>query len=237
MTKETLTESGTPYVFNIDGLFVVTGGSGDFAGATGELTKRGQLDRRHFPPVATALLTFVGSVAVVPAKTYALMLTGLAMAFSSPVAGTRSTERAAHAGPNGADQPGSRPTSVRLSASRALHDAARVPPRSTSAVRRSPTAGCARVGVEGDVAGRRRHVVLDERAVDDERARRRQLARRESHQRGAGRPRRDVDHVGAEDGVEGRQAVPRRRREHVEQIDAARSKSRHSACDPSNASV
>ena len=78
-TFSVLTESGTPYVFNIDGLFVVKGGSGDFAGATGELTKRGQLDRRHFPPVATALLTFVGSVAVVPEpETYALMLTGLA---------------------------------------------------------------------------------------------------------------------------------------------------------------
>lgn len=79
-TFSELTESGTPNVFNIDGLFVVTGGSGDFAGASGELTKRGQLDRRHFPPVATALLTFVGSVTVVPEpETYALMLTGLAM--------------------------------------------------------------------------------------------------------------------------------------------------------------
>ena len=69
-----------PPTTTFDGLFVVTGGSGDFAGASGELTKRGQLDRRHFPPVATALLTFVGSVTVVPEpETYALMLTGLAM--------------------------------------------------------------------------------------------------------------------------------------------------------------
>jgi len=79
-TYSDLTESGTPNVFNIDGLFVVTGGSGAFEGATGELTKRGLLDRRHFPPVATALLTFVGSVVVVPEpETYALMLCGLAV--------------------------------------------------------------------------------------------------------------------------------------------------------------
>jgi len=79
-TFSVLTESGTPDVFNLDGLFVVTGGSGDYAGATGELTKRGLLDRRHFPPDATAVIGFVGSVVVVPEpETYALMLAGLAV--------------------------------------------------------------------------------------------------------------------------------------------------------------
>ena len=77
-TYSDLTATATPAVFNIDGQFVVTGGSGDFLGATGVLSKRGQLDRRDFPPDATALLTFVGSVVVVPEPgTYALMLGGL----------------------------------------------------------------------------------------------------------------------------------------------------------------
>lgn len=83
-TYSVLTETGTPGLFNIDGVFTVTGGTGDFAGATGELSKRGQLDRRNFPVSAAAMLTFAGSVAVVPEPgTYALMLAGIgAVAFS-----------------------------------------------------------------------------------------------------------------------------------------------------------
>lgn len=76
-TYSVLTESGTPGIFNIDGVFTVTGGTGDFAGASGELLKRGLLDRRNFPISATAMLTFAGSIAVVPEpETYALMLAG-----------------------------------------------------------------------------------------------------------------------------------------------------------------
>jgi hypothetical protein len=44
------------------------------------LVSRGQLDRRLFPGQATALLTLVGSVNVVPEPaTYGLLLAGLGM--------------------------------------------------------------------------------------------------------------------------------------------------------------
>ncbi|MDN3919135.1 PEP-CTERM sorting domain-containing protein [Roseateles violae] len=79
-TFSVLTDSGTPGVFNLDGLFVVTGGTGSFAGATGELRKRGILDRREFPPNATALIGFVGTVSLVPEPaSYGLMLSGLGL--------------------------------------------------------------------------------------------------------------------------------------------------------------
>ena len=51
-----------------------------FLGATGELTKRGLLDRRFFPPDATAVIGFVGEVNVVPEPaTYALVMAGLGL--------------------------------------------------------------------------------------------------------------------------------------------------------------
>ena len=65
-------------IFNLDGEYTVTHGTGDFKGASGVLVSRGQLDRRLFPPDATAMLTLVGSVNLVPEPaTYGLMLAGL----------------------------------------------------------------------------------------------------------------------------------------------------------------
>lgn len=73
-----LSSTAVPSVFNMDGEYTVTGGTGDFEGATGVLISRGQLDRRLFPPQATALLTLVGSVTMVPEPaTYGLLLAGL----------------------------------------------------------------------------------------------------------------------------------------------------------------
>jgi hypothetical protein len=65
-------------IFNLDGEYSITHGTGDFKGATGVLVSRGQLDRRLFPPDATAMLTLVGSVNLVPEPaTYGLMVAGL----------------------------------------------------------------------------------------------------------------------------------------------------------------
>jgi len=65
-------------VFNLDGEYTITDGTGYFDGATGVLVSRGQLDRRMFPPDATAMLTLVGSVTMVPEPaTYGLLLAGL----------------------------------------------------------------------------------------------------------------------------------------------------------------
>lgn len=73
-----ISATAVPAVFNLDGEYKVTHGTGAFAGATGVLVSRGQLDRRDFPPNATGLLTLVGSVAVVPEPaTYGLMLCGI----------------------------------------------------------------------------------------------------------------------------------------------------------------
>jgi hypothetical protein len=83
-------------IFNLDGEYTVTHGTGDFKGASGVLVSRGQLDRRLFPPDATAMLTLVGSVNLVPEPaTYGLMLAGLgAVAFTA-----RRRRRAAGADP------------------------------------------------------------------------------------------------------------------------------------------
>jgi hypothetical protein len=65
-------------VFNLDGEYTITDGTGFFDGATGVLVSRGQLDRRNFPPDAIAMLTLVGSVTMVPEPaTYGLLLAGL----------------------------------------------------------------------------------------------------------------------------------------------------------------
>jgi hypothetical protein len=66
-------------VFTLDGEYTITGGTGSFQGASGVLVSRGQLDRRDFPPDATATLTLVGTVNMVPEPgTWALMAAGLA---------------------------------------------------------------------------------------------------------------------------------------------------------------
>jgi len=73
-----ISSTSVPGVFNLDGEYAVTGGTGDCIGATGLLVSRGQLDRRLFPPDATAMLTLVGSVNVVPEPaTYGLLLAGI----------------------------------------------------------------------------------------------------------------------------------------------------------------
>lgn len=73
-----ISSTATAGVFNLDGQYTVTGGTGDFAGASGVLISRGQLDRRLFPTDSAAMLTWVGSVNVVPEPaTYGLMLAGL----------------------------------------------------------------------------------------------------------------------------------------------------------------
>jgi hypothetical protein len=72
-----ISSTAQPGIFNLDGEYTITHGSGDFKGATGVLVSRGQLDRRLFPPDATAVLTLVGSVSMVPEPaTYGLMLAG-----------------------------------------------------------------------------------------------------------------------------------------------------------------
>lgn len=73
-----ISSTARPAIFNLDGEYTITHGTGDFKGATGLLVSRGQLDRRLFPPDATAMLTLVGSVNLVPEPaTYGLMLAGL----------------------------------------------------------------------------------------------------------------------------------------------------------------
>lgn len=73
-----ISSTALPGIFNLDGEYMVTDGTGAFDGATGVLVSRGQLDRRLFPGQATALLTLVGSVNVVPEPaTWGLLLAGL----------------------------------------------------------------------------------------------------------------------------------------------------------------
>jgi hypothetical protein len=76
-----LTASGIPEVLNIDGSFVVTGGTGRFLGATGEFRELGTLDRRD-PSVAIALGSFEGTLDITPVPEpagWALSLAGLAL--------------------------------------------------------------------------------------------------------------------------------------------------------------
>jgi len=56
--------------------------------------------------------------------------------------------------------------------------------------------------VEGKVARRRRHALLEIRPVGEQHATRAQMPRRPLHQRGTGGPRRDVQHVRAVDRIE-----------------------------------
>lgn len=79
-----ISTTAVPGVFNLDGAYTVTSGTGDFLGAAGVLVSRGQLDRRQFPPDATATLTLVGSVTMIPEPaSWALLAGGLGL-----VAGT-----------------------------------------------------------------------------------------------------------------------------------------------------
>lgn len=72
--------TAVPGVFTLDGEYTVTSGTGDFLGATGVLVSRGQLDRRQFPPDATATLTLVGSVTMIPEPaSWALLAGGLGL--------------------------------------------------------------------------------------------------------------------------------------------------------------
>jgi hypothetical protein len=73
-----ISSTAQPGIFNLDGEYTITRGTGDFKGASGVLVSRGQLDRRLFPPDATAMLTLVGTVNMVPEPaTYGLMLAGV----------------------------------------------------------------------------------------------------------------------------------------------------------------
>ncbi|MCW5613387.1 MAG: PEPxxWA-CTERM sorting domain-containing protein [Rubrivivax sp.] len=75
-----ISTSAVPGVFNLDGEYTVTSGTGAFLGASGVLVSRGQLDRRQFPPDATATLTLVGSVTMIPEPaTWALLAGGLGL--------------------------------------------------------------------------------------------------------------------------------------------------------------
>ncbi|MBX3638672.1 MAG: PEPxxWA-CTERM sorting domain-containing protein [Rubrivivax sp.] len=75
-----ISATAVPGVFNLDGEYTVTGGTGAFQGATGLLVSRGQLDRRQFPPDATATLTLVGTVTMIPEPaSWALLAAGLGL--------------------------------------------------------------------------------------------------------------------------------------------------------------
>lgn len=89
-----ISATAVPGVFTLDGEYTVTGGTGDFLGATGVLVSRGQLDRRQFPPDATATLTLVGSVTMIPEPaSWALLAGGLGLV--AGVARRRTPELAA----------------------------------------------------------------------------------------------------------------------------------------------
>ena len=88
----------------------------------------------------------------------------------------------------------------------------------TSARRRTPQAGFLRrrSASKADVARRRRLAVDEIGTVQDERSARHEMARGAAHQRSAGRPFGDVQHVRAVQGVEATERLGPARRENVQ---------------------